>query len=46
MPKVGKTLIGTRLDICEKYDLDEGGSELRWSRGKAILISDGSNIRK
>ena len=31
---------------CEKYDLDEGGSELRWSQGEVILISDGSNIIK
>ena len=46
MPKIDKTLIGTRLDICEKYDLDEGGSELRWSQGEVILISDGSNIIK
>ena len=34
MPKIDKHLIGKRLDICESYDLEEGGSELRWSQGK------------
>jgi len=46
MQKIDKTLIGTRLDICEKYYLDKGGSELRWSKSKVVLISDGSNIIK
>ena len=46
MLKVDKTLIGARLEIFEKYDLDKGGSELRWSQGKVVLILDGSNIIK
>ena len=45
-PKIDRYLIGKRLDICESYDLDEGGSELRWSQGKVVLISNGSNIVK
>ena len=34
------------LDICENYDLEEGGSELRWSQGKVVLVSNDSNIVK
>ena len=44
MPPIDKNLIGKRLDICEKYSLDKGGSELRWSQGKVVLVSNGSNI--
>ena len=40
-PKIDRHLIGKRLDICESYDLDEGGSELRWSQGKVVSISNG-----
>ena len=32
--------------MYEKYDLDEGGTELRWSQDKVVLISNGSNIIK
>ena len=46
MPKINKHLIGKRLDICESYDLEEGGSELRWSQGKVVLVSNGMNIVK
>ena len=45
-PNVDKSLVGKRLDICEKYDLEEGGSELRWSQGVVLSISDGSNMLK
>ena len=41
-----KKLVGKRLDICERYELDEGGSELRWSQGEVVKVSDGSNILK
>ena len=46
MPVVDDTLVGQRLDICECYDLEEGGTELRWSQGEVILVSNGSNILK
>ena len=46
MPKIDRHLIGKRLEMCESYDLQEGGSELRWSQGKVMLISNGSNILK
>ena len=29
--------------MCE---LEEGGTELRWSQGKVVTVSDGSNIIK
>ena len=44
MPNIDKKLIDTRLDICEKYDLDEGGLKLRWSQEKVIKTPYGSNI--
>ena len=28
-PNIDKKLIGKRLDICEKYNFNDGGSELR-----------------
>ena len=46
MPKVDDGLVGKLLDICEKYSLEEGGTELRWSQGKVILVSNGSRIFK
>ena len=46
MPKIDSSLVGKRLDICEKYTLVEGSTELRWSQGKVILVSNGSNIIK
>ena len=45
-PKIDKSLIGRRLDVCEQYDLEEGGTELRWSQGVVIAISDGNNMLK
>ena len=38
--------IGKRLDVCEKYILDDGGTELRWSQGEVVSVSDGFNILK
>eukprot|EP00966_Prymnesium_polylepis_P004939 113494-Prymnesium_polylepis.1 len=38
-------LLGKRVDVCCRYMLDGGGSELRWSQGQVILVSDGKNIR-
>jgi hypothetical protein len=47
-PVVDCSLIGTRLDVCHKYDLNDGsnGSQLHWSQGVVILVSDGTNIVK
>ena len=45
-PTIDKKLIGKRLDICEKYNLNDGGSELRWSQGEVIKVSDRENILK
>jgi hypothetical protein len=47
-PVVDCSLIGTRLDVCHKYDLSDSsnGSQLRWSQGLVILVSDGTNIVK
>ena len=44
MPNIDMHLFGQRLDICELYELEEGGTELRWSQGKVVTVSDGSNI--
>ena len=43
---VNNGLIGQRLDICESYNLDKGGTELRWSQGEVVLVSNGFNIVK
>ena len=32
--------------MCEKYTLDKGGTELRWSQGTVVEVSNGSNIVK
>ena len=45
-PNIDKHLVGKRLDVCERYELDEGGSELRWSQGKLLSVSDDSNTLK
>ena len=45
-PTINKKLIGKCLDICEKNNLNDGGSELRWSQGEVIQVSDGTNILK
>ena len=45
-PNIDKKLIAKRLDVCEKYNLDEGGTELRWSQGTVVEVSNGSNIVK
>jgi hypothetical protein len=44
MPNVDASLVGVRLDVCFRYDLDEGGHELRWCQGEVTLVSDGSNL--
>ena len=46
MPKINRHILGKRLDICESYNLEGGGLELRWSQGKVVLVSDSSNIVK
>ena len=43
-PAVDERLIGKRLDVCVLYNLDEGGSELRWCQGVVTAVSNGSNI--
>ena len=43
-PPVDVTLLGKRLEICCDYELEEGGTEARWSAGEVILVSDGTNI--
>lgn len=43
-PPVDSTLLGKRLEICCDYELEEGGTEARWSAGGVILVSDGTNI--
>ena len=45
-PNIDQSLLGKRLDVCEKYTLEEGGIELRWSQGTVVKISNGSNILK
>ena len=40
------TLVGKRLDFCCSYELEEGGSELRWSQGEVLKVSDGTNMPK
>ena len=46
MPFIDKKLIGKRLDVCYEWNLEEGGTELRWSQGEVVGISNGSNILK
>ena len=46
MPPVDKRLIGRRLDVCFEWNLVEGGTELRWSQGEVVDVSDGTNILK
>ena len=43
---INSSLVGKRLDVCHKWDLEEGGTELRWSQGEVIAISSGSNMLK
>ena len=44
MPTINRGFIGTRVDVCFEFILDEGGVELTWCQGKVIDISDGYNI--
>ena len=45
MPEINKNLVGTRLDVCILYILDDSNKEeLRWSQGEVIGISDGKNM--
>ena len=46
MPVANNKLIGKRLDVCFEWNLEEGGTELRWSQGEVINVSNGSNILK
>ena len=46
IPPVDKRLIGRRLDVCFEWNLEEGGTELRWSQGEVVDVSDGTNILK
>ena len=32
--------------MCVSYDLDERGTDLRWSHAEVIIVSNGSNIVK
>ncbi len=45
-PDIDDELCGQRLEVCCDYDLEEGGSELCWSQGTVMLVSDGKNIMK
>ena len=45
-PNIDIHLLGERLEICEKYYLEEGGTDLRCSQGEVVTISNGSNILK
>ena len=45
-PCVAISLLGKRLDVCVAYDMDEGGTEIRWSQGEVILVSNVSHIVK
>lgn len=46
MPLVDKRLIRIRLDICFKWNLEESQTELRWSQGEVVDVSNGTNILK
>ena len=39
-------LIGKRMDVCLQYFLNDGGTEIFWSQGEVILVSDGEKIPK
>ena len=43
MPIVSE-LLGERIDVLSNFDLDTGGTELRWCQGKVTEISDGTNL--
>ena len=43
-PKIDHSFIGSRLDVCFEFELDEGGKELRWCQGIVTQVSDGSNM--
>ena len=45
-PKVDSTLVGKRLEICWKFDTDDGDEVLRWCPGVVTEVSNGSNIKK
>ena len=46
MPKIDRSIIGTRLDVCCEWNLEEGGTELSWSQREVVDVSDGTNILK
>ena len=35
-----------RLGVCYEWNIEEGGTELRWSQSEVVDISNGSNILK
>ena len=39
-PAIGKYLIGKRLDFSLHYFIDDNGTEIFWSQGEAILVSE------
>ena len=43
-PAIGKYLIGKRLDFFLHYFLDDNGTEIFWSQGEAILVSDPARL--
>ena len=45
-PNIDQHLVGKRLDVCEKYNLEEGGTDLRWIQGIVVKVSNRSNILK
>ena len=45
MPKVDKSIIVTRLDICQEFTLEKGGTTFRWCQGKVIEVSDEKNMK-
>eukprot|EP00957_Ditylum_brightwellii_P020963 1580323-Ditylum_brightwellii.AAC.1 len=45
-PNVDEHLIGCQLEICSKYDLENGKETCVWHQGIVLAISDGINMAK
>eukprot|EP00957_Ditylum_brightwellii_P123622 9425082-Ditylum_brightwellii.AAC.1 len=45
-PNVDEHLVGHQLEICFKYDLENGKEALVWCQGVVLVISDGTNMIK
>ena len=43
MPKVEKSIIGTRIDVCCELTIDKCGTTVRWCQGEVIEVSDKKN---